>query len=342
MKVYLYVSNGEVDDDYEPIVTVNKGSVESDVLTVTQDDEDDPNRRVAVYFVVVNGKPSAHLGYSLSYDTNQALVVIDAPGEAPAGNSQMPTETAFLPNYPNPFNPETWIPYQLSEAAEVSITIYDAQGTVIRKLALGQKPAGYYTDRKRAAHWDGRNNLGEKVAAGVIYFITFNAGDYTCNEENTNKEIVYNIGIGVFLSLHLRQDLMTVSLLIYERKFKVKKVFVFLSIFLILGLQITSFAEITSVVDRTTQVRDAIVAAADVNSTSDVTETQLAAITSLNLRLKGITELKSGDFSGMTGLTDLNLYGNELSTLPDKIFNGLTALTRSDWEETVLTHYRLQ
>ena len=64
-----------------------------------------------------------------------------------------------------------------------------------------------------------------------------------------------------------------------------------------------------------------------VTDAADVTETHLAAITRLNLRNKVITSLKSGDFSGMTGLTDLNLYGNQLSSLPDGIFKGLTALT---------------
>ncbi len=95
---------------------------------------------------------------------------------------QIPDSTAFLPNYPNPFNPETWIPYQLSAGADVSLTIYDTRGVVIRKLDLGHKPAGYYTERNRAAYWDGRNAIGERVAAGV-YFTTFKAGDYTATRK---------------------------------------------------------------------------------------------------------------------------------------------------------------
>ena len=74
-------------------------------------------------------------------------------------------------------------------------------------------------------------------------------------------------------------------------------------------------------------MRDAIVSAAGVNSADDVTDAHLTAITALDLRGKGITELKSGDFSGLTGLTNLNLFNNELSSLPDGIFEGLTALT---------------
>ena len=76
----------------------------------------------------------------------------------------------MLANYPNPFNPETWIPYELATDTNVKITIYNAQGVVIRVLELGQQSAGYYTDRDRAAYWDGRNAFGEPVASGVYYY----------------------------------------------------------------------------------------------------------------------------------------------------------------------------
>ena len=81
-----------------------------------------------------------------------------------------PVETALLPNYPNPFNPETWIPYQLAKPANVTITIYDAKGSVVRTLVLGHQPEGYYTEQQRAAYWDGRNTLGERVASGVYFY----------------------------------------------------------------------------------------------------------------------------------------------------------------------------
>ena len=81
-----------------------------------------------------------------------------------------PEATALLPNYPNPLNPETWIPYQLSNPSDVQITIYDMKGIVVRTLALGHQAAGYYTNRNRAAYWDGRNGLGEKVASGVYFY----------------------------------------------------------------------------------------------------------------------------------------------------------------------------
>ena len=82
----------------------------------------------------------------------------------------IPVETVLLPNYPNPFNPETWIPYHLAHDAEVTLTIYDTQGAVARRLDLGHQSAGYYTDRSKAAYWDGRNESGESVASGVYFY----------------------------------------------------------------------------------------------------------------------------------------------------------------------------
>ena len=81
-----------------------------------------------------------------------------------------PKETTLLPNYPNPFNPETWIPYHLANASNVKITIYDTRGTLVRRLELGHQPAGYYTSRSRAAYWDGQNTLGERVASGIYFY----------------------------------------------------------------------------------------------------------------------------------------------------------------------------
>ena len=87
-------------------------------------------------------------------------------------------ETALLANYPNPFNPETWIPYQLAKPAEVTLRIYAVNGTLIRTLALGHQTAGMYHSKSRAAYWDGRNAQGERVASGV-YFYTLSVGDFT-------------------------------------------------------------------------------------------------------------------------------------------------------------------
>ena len=84
--------------------------------------------------------------------------------------SLIPEETMLLANYPNPFNPETWIPYHLANPSDVTITIYDARGTVVRRLELGHQRAAHYTRRSRAAYWDGRNKVGERVASGVYFY----------------------------------------------------------------------------------------------------------------------------------------------------------------------------
>ena len=94
----------------------------------------------------------------------------------------IPETTALLPNYPNPFNPETWMPYHLAKDTDVTLTIYNVRGDVVRTLMLGQQSAGVYESRGRAAYWDGRNALGEPVASGV-YFYTLTAGDFTATRK---------------------------------------------------------------------------------------------------------------------------------------------------------------
>ena len=93
-----------------------------------------------------------------------------------------PEKTALLANYPNPFNPETWIPYQLAKPASVSVSIYAMDGKLIRTLTLGHQAAGVYHNRNRAAYWDGKNSVGESVASGVFLY-TFTAGDFTATRK---------------------------------------------------------------------------------------------------------------------------------------------------------------
>ncbi|MDE0041444.1 MAG: T9SS type A sorting domain-containing protein, partial [Candidatus Poribacteria bacterium] len=87
-------------------------------------------------------------------------------------------KTALLPNFPNPFNPETWFPYRLSELTNVRIRIHDVSGRQVRVLNLGAKPAGDYLSRSQAAYWDGRNDARETVSSG-LYFYTLEAGEST-------------------------------------------------------------------------------------------------------------------------------------------------------------------
>ena len=138
---------------------------------------------------------SFHLdGWTLASGSRNGTVLLwDTTPMAPAAPSQLlvalnkealintnsrPLETSLLANYPNPFNPETWLPYQLASPVEVHIVIYAADGQLIRRLDLGYQPVGFYESRSRAAYWDGKNAVGEPVASGV-YFYTFTAGDFT-------------------------------------------------------------------------------------------------------------------------------------------------------------------
>jgi hypothetical protein len=99
---------------------------------------------------------------------NDGLISVDLMKEP------IPDKLMLLQNYPNPFNPETWIPYQLNQPADVTIRIYDVNGHLVRRLALGEQMPGNYVNKDSAAYWDGQNNSGEKVASGV-YFYQFEA-----------------------------------------------------------------------------------------------------------------------------------------------------------------------
>ena len=87
-------------------------------------------------------------------------------------------QTELLHNYPDPFNPETWIPYQLASEADVNIEIYDLGGVLIRHIAIGEKAPGSYLDRSEAVHWDGKDDKGRAVSSGV-YFYTLHADDFS-------------------------------------------------------------------------------------------------------------------------------------------------------------------
>ncbi len=166
--------------------TISAGSIYSDTFVI---DTDATTISVSVIGVSIDATtypslPSGHTGYAFNNSDDQPLEVLPddegtgAPSLQSSADSQRPETTALLPNFPNPFNPETWIPYQLNKPSDVTITIYDIQGNVVRHLDLGQKQAGYYTDRSRAGYWDGRNAVGERVANGV-YFYQLKAGDYS-------------------------------------------------------------------------------------------------------------------------------------------------------------------
>jgi len=110
--------------------------------------------------------------------TDVDLIIKQLNAAAAPTAPKVPKQTQLLPNYPNPFNPETWIPYQLAAPTNVRVHIYEASGTLVRSLTPGHQPAGIYQHRSRAIYWDGKNAMGESVASGV-YFYTLTAGDFT-------------------------------------------------------------------------------------------------------------------------------------------------------------------
>jgi hypothetical protein len=88
-----------------------------------------------------------------------------------------PTRTTLFANYPNPFNPETWMPYQLAQDTHVQVRIFNPTGRLIRTLNLGYQTAGYYLEKSRSAYWDGRNDFGEQMASGLYFYQLIAADD---------------------------------------------------------------------------------------------------------------------------------------------------------------------
>ena len=172
----LTVTNGSIDDGGTPRITISTGTVESESVTVSRT----PGTVDAVWVDIgtLPGLPNSiyyteHSGYALVKSSDLPLTVIEGPGPAAPGIAAevvLPNETTLSANYPNPFNPETWIPYQLSNPSDVVISIYDSRGQVVRRLELGHQSAGYYINRSRAAYWDGRNDMGERVSSGLYFY----------------------------------------------------------------------------------------------------------------------------------------------------------------------------
>jgi len=130
-----------------------------------------------------------YIGSAISYLDNKANISLE---EGLALNilkailpEVLPIHTKLLANYPNPFNPETWIPFQLSHDASVTAKIYDAAGRQIRSLELGHLAAGSYLETQQAIYWNGRSQTGELVSSGT-YFIQLQAGDH----QETRKMVI--------------------------------------------------------------------------------------------------------------------------------------------------------
>ena len=181
VNITLSVTNGSITGGHTRI-NVAKGSTESSsTYTVTR--TAGTTDAVTVNITGYSFTPTFFVkGFNYVNDTSLPLTVIAANAAPSLQTNPIPDETALLSNFPNPFNPETWIPYQLAISSDVSLTIYNIGGVVVREIALKQQPAGFYRTRDRAIHWNGRNMLGEKVAGGM-YFYIFKVGDYSATRK---------------------------------------------------------------------------------------------------------------------------------------------------------------
>jgi hypothetical protein len=154
------------------IIDTNPGSKDFHTVVGSVDVGDSP-------FGVVSHSQSQPNGVAYVSNLDDGTVsvigkIVGKSKKAPALNSQ----SRLFQNNPNPFNPETWFPYQLARPAEVEIRIYNAAGQLVRTLDLGQKPAGSYLSHGQAAYWNGTNERGESVASG-LYFYQIQAGDFS-------------------------------------------------------------------------------------------------------------------------------------------------------------------
>ena len=167
------------------------GAIATDRVTTTE-------RRVALVWADLNRNSVVHAGDGLD------ITVIDDGGNIVSGPHHYkvdivdirraykripmvvgdvhPKQTQLAQNFPNPFNPETWMPFQLSQSGYSTIQIYDASGRIVRTLDLGGKPAGFYMTRSTAAYWDGRNSVGEQVVSGT-YFYTLKTDDFAATRK---------------------------------------------------------------------------------------------------------------------------------------------------------------
>ena len=160
--------NGTVDVDDLILVSDHFGEVYTDLNTVQLLS---PRSEIRKAYDLISAGPAN------SSDVRKLkahLARLLAAGRA----TSLPISHRLLPNYPNPFNPDTWIPYHLAQAGDVVINIYNTSGQLMRTLNLGYKEAGVYTDKSKSAHWDGKNSSGEQLASG-LYFYVMRAGYFT-------------------------------------------------------------------------------------------------------------------------------------------------------------------
>jgi WD40 repeat protein len=169
MSIFTYQERGNSKCDFYNTWTGNKITTISNIFDVQLIEND------YMFVVDKSGLELYRISDVLGVNPNDVR-----GGNLPAQFAQIKNE--LLPNYPNPFNPETWIPYQLESDADVVIKIHSITGQLIKTLSLGRKEAGIYSDKNKSAYWDGKDNYGESVGSG-LYFCTIQAGDFVATRK---------------------------------------------------------------------------------------------------------------------------------------------------------------
>ena len=163
----LIVNNGSIVDDPSHSLIKQGFSKSVDYTVVRGNDNTSP---VTVDIGELPSIPALHSGYIVKKSADFPLQIFESVLRPIGGAPAIPAHNALLENFPNPFNPETWVPYQLSEKSRVRLTIYNLRGIIVRDINLGIQDAGFYTARSKAAYWDGKNEIGERVSSGIYFY----------------------------------------------------------------------------------------------------------------------------------------------------------------------------
>ncbi len=147
------------------------------VVWFGEDKKPDPNSPPGIWEEPWGIRDFVHYGATIANAYFLSTPTVDAAGRFATTLGEV-KQAALMQNFPNPFNPETWIPYRLTETTQVSMIIYDVTGHRVRTLDLGTQAPGDYITQQTAAHWDGTNEEGNKVASG-IYFYQLSAGNFS-------------------------------------------------------------------------------------------------------------------------------------------------------------------
>ncbi|MFC1716980.1 PKD domain-containing protein [Candidatus Poribacteria bacterium] len=172
-----YKGSGTINGDPDPNGELYKFMLWAKDL----DPDEDDTFRIKIWYEVGD---TENVVYDNGFDQPIGGGNIKIHGGGNSTAPMRPSEFTLLQNYPNAFNPETWIPYQLPADMGVAIRIYNISGRLVRTLDLGHKSAGFYTSKDKAAYWDGRNESGEHVSSG-IYFYNIQAGEFTATKKMT-------------------------------------------------------------------------------------------------------------------------------------------------------------